>query len=51
MAWKLPLVLASAIAAALIAAVTALGASPVVDPTIPAKHEADPIMGTQFNKH
>ena len=36
MAWKLPLVLASAVAAALIAAVTALGASPVVDPTVPA---------------
>src|SRR3954470_3785110 len=46
MAWKLPLVLASALAAALIAAVTALGASPVVDPTVPAKHEADPIILT-----
>jgi hypothetical protein len=46
MAWKLPLVLASAVVAALVAAVTALGASPVVDPTIPAKHEADPIILT-----
>src|SRR3954467_11255786 len=46
MAWKLPLVLASAFAAALLAAVTALGASPVVDPTVPAKHGADPIILT-----
>src|SRR3954471_3708238 len=46
MAWKLPLVVASALAAALLAAVTALGASPVVDPTVPVKHGADPIILT-----
>jgi hypothetical protein len=46
MAWRLPLVLASALTAALLAAFTALAASPVVDPTVPAKHEADPIILT-----
>jgi hypothetical protein len=46
MAWKLPVVLASAFAAALLAAVTALGASPTVDPSVPAKHGADPIILT-----
>src|SRR6476620_7070645 len=46
MAWRLPLVLATSLAAALATAVTALGASPVVDPTVPAKHDADPIILT-----
>src|SRR3954449_10546961 len=46
MAWRLALVPTSALAAALITAVAAFGASPVVDPTVPAKHEADPIILT-----
>jgi hypothetical protein len=46
MAWTLPLVLASALTAALATAVTALGASPVVDLSVPAKHDADPIILT-----
>ena len=46
MAWRLPLVLSTALTAALATAVTALGASPVVDPTVPAKHDADPIILT-----
>src|SRR4051812_19267765 len=46
MAWRLPLVLSTAAAAALATAVTALGAGPVVAPTVPAKHEADPIVLT-----
>ena len=46
MARRLALVLSTAIAAALATAVTALGASPVVDPTVPAKHDADPIILT-----
>src|SRR5512133_1199654 len=46
MAWRLPLVLSTALTAALATAVTALGASPVVDPTVPAKHDADPIVLT-----
>ena len=46
MAWKLRLVLPAAIASALVTAVTAFGASPVVDPTVPAKHDADPIILT-----
>src|SRR3954449_536491 len=49
MAWRLALVPTSALAAALIAAVAAFGASPVVDPTVPAKHEADPIILTGLN--
>src|SRR3954463_14638947 len=46
MARKLPLVLSTAVTAALATAVTALGASPVVDPTVAAKHDADPIILT-----
>src|SRR3954451_17410609 len=46
MAWKLPPVLATALEPALATAVTALGASPTVDPTVPAKHEADPVILT-----
>src|SRR3954470_20857473 len=46
MAWRLPLVLSTALTAALATAVAALGASPVVDPTVPAKHDADPIILT-----
>jgi len=46
MAWRLPLVLATSLAAALATAVTALGASPVVDPGVPAKHDADPVILT-----
>src|SRR3954462_15854201 len=46
MAWRLPLAQLAVLGAALAIAVTALGASPVVDPTIPAKHEADPIILT-----
>src|SRR5215208_1347435 len=46
MAWKLRFALLTALAAALATAVTALGASPVVDPTAPAKHDADPIILT-----
>src|SRR3954463_4009460 len=46
MARKLPLVLSTAVTAALATAVTALGASPVVDPTVPAKHDADPVILT-----
>src|SRR5215212_6781006 len=46
MAWKPALVLSTSIAAALATAVTAFGASPVVDPTAPAKHDADPIILT-----
>src|SRR4051812_15371426 len=46
MAWRLPLVLSTAAAAALATAVTALGAGPVVAPTVPAKHDADPIILT-----
>jgi hypothetical protein len=46
MARRLSLVLLVALAAALVAAVTALGASPVVDPSVPAKHDADPIILT-----
>src|SRR4051795_5733110 len=49
MAWRLALVPTSALAAALITAVAAFGASPVVDPTVPAKHEADPIILTGLN--
>ena len=50
MAWKLPLVATSALAAALLTAVSAFGSLPTVDPTIPAKHDADPIIltGSQF---
>jgi hypothetical protein len=46
MAWRLPLVLSTALGAALATAVTALGAGPVVDPSVPAKHDADPIILT-----
>src|SRR3954453_22167039 len=46
MARRLPLVLPVALAAALVAAVTALGAAPIVDPSVPAKHDADPIILT-----
>src|SRR5436190_4573078 len=46
MARKLPLVLSTVVAAALAAAVGASGASPVVDPSVPAKHDADPIILT-----
>src|SRR3954449_12632394 len=46
MAWRLSLVLTTTLAAALVAAVTALAASPVVDPTVPAKHDADPVILT-----
>jgi hypothetical protein len=46
MAWRLPLVLSTAFAAALATAVAALGAAPVVDPSVPAKHDADPIILT-----
>src|SRR3954467_9633404 len=46
MALRLPLVLSTGLAAALVTAVTALGASPVVDPTVPARHDADPVILT-----
>src|SRR3954468_16941730 len=46
MAWKLPIAVTTVASAALVTAVTALGSSPVVDPTVPAKHEADPIILT-----
>src|SRR3954447_10341588 len=46
MAWRLPLLLLAAVTAALATAVTALGASPVVDPSVSAKHDADPIILT-----
>src|SRR3954447_22348471 len=46
MAWKLPLALTTAASAALVTAVTALGSSPVVDPTVPANHDADPVILT-----
>jgi hypothetical protein len=46
MAWRLPLVLSTALAGALATAVAALGASPVVDPSVPAKHDADPVILT-----
>src|SRR3954452_5595194 len=46
MASRLPLLLSAAVAAALATAVTALGASPVVDPNVAAKHDADPIILT-----
>src|SRR5438445_8528829 len=47
MAWKLPLVVTTSAAAALVTAVTAFGAAlPTVDPTVAAKHEADPIILT-----
>ena len=46
MAWKLRLALLAALASALVTAVTAFGAAPVVDPTVPAKHDADPIILT-----
>jgi hypothetical protein len=46
MAWRLALVLSTALTAALATAVMALGAPPVVDPSVPAKHDADPIVLT-----
>jgi hypothetical protein len=46
MAWKPAIVLSTSIAAALATAVAAFGAAPVVDPTAPAKHDADPIILT-----
>src|SRR3954452_8701349 len=46
MASRLPLLLSAAVAAALATAVTALGASPVVDPNVAAKHDADPVILT-----
>ncbi|MEA2492948.1 MAG: hypothetical protein QOJ29_859, partial [Thermoleophilaceae bacterium] len=51
MAWKPALVLSTSIAAALATAVTAFGASPspVVDPTVAASHEAEPIILTGAN--
>src|SRR5215212_10685952 len=42
---SLPLALL-ALCAALLAAVTAGAASPTVDPSIPAKHDADPVILT-----
>jgi hypothetical protein len=50
MARKLSLVLSAALAAALVCAVAAFGSSPFVDPTVPAKHDADPVIltGSQF---
>src|SRR4051794_20276869 len=46
MSWRFPLILSMALTAALATAVTALGSSPVVDPSVPAKHDADPIILT-----
>src|SRR3954451_16747551 len=46
MAWRLPLVLSTALTAALITAVTALAGSPVVDPTVPAARDADAVVLT-----
>src|SRR4051812_22230369 len=46
MAWRLALVPATALAGALVTAAAAFAASPLVDPTVPAKHEADPIILT-----
>src|SRR4051794_40705781 len=46
MAWKLPIAVTTVASAALVTAVTALGSSPAVDPTVPAKHDADPVILT-----
>jgi hypothetical protein len=47
MSWKARLTLSTATAAALAtAAVSAFGATPVVDPTVAAKHDADPVILT-----
>src|SRR6478752_110821 len=46
MSWKAGLTLTTALAAALATAVTALGATPTVDPTVAARHDADPIILT-----
>src|SRR5436190_6910537 len=46
MPWRPFLATAAALAAALAPAVTGHAASPVVDPTVPAKHDADPVILT-----
>src|SRR3954453_3502198 len=50
MSWKTGLTLSTSILAALITAVSsASGALPTADPTVPAKHDADPIILTGAN--
>src|SRR5204863_1688563 len=49
MPWRPFLATAAALAAALAPAVTGHAASPVVDPTVPAKHDADPVILTGLN--
>src|SRR3954452_5521587 len=46
MSWKAVFTLSIALAAALATAISALGAVPTVDPTVAAKHDADPIILT-----
>src|SRR3954467_1542895 len=46
MSWKAVFTLSVALAAPRATAISALGATPVVDPTVAAKHDADPIILT-----
>src|SRR6478735_8291497 len=46
MSWKAGLTLFASISAAAVTAASSFAASPVVDPTVAAKHDADPIVLT-----